>query len=57
MALLATCVEHAGIVRIFFDVRPADPIPQEERRIAMVIEHALALAQEDAEAKRLRHAA
>ena len=26
MSLIATCVEHSGVARIFFDLRPAEPL-------------------------------
>ena len=44
MALIATVIERPGIARMFFDLRKADPSPDDERRIATAIEHAFALA-------------
>ena len=49
MSLIATCVEHSGVARIFFDLRPADRSPEEERRIATAIERALELAAMESE--------
>ncbi|MFZ0020834.1 MAG: hypothetical protein WAL10_26245 [Acetobacteraceae bacterium] len=49
MSLIATCVEHSGVARIFFDLRPADRSLEEERRIAAAIERALELAAMESE--------
>jgi hypothetical protein len=55
MPLIATSVEQSGIARIFFDMRTAAPSPDEERRIAVAIERAFALATTEAEPERPRH--
>ncbi len=44
MAVIATTIEPNGIARIFFDCRAADADPDEEARIAEVIEQAFAMA-------------
>ena len=49
MSLIATRVEHSGVARIFFDLRPADRSLEEERRIATAIEHASELAAMESE--------
>jgi hypothetical protein len=40
MALIAVCTDDPGVARIFFDLRPAEPSKEEERRIASAIERA-----------------
>lgn len=49
MSLIATRVEHSGLARIFFDLRPADRSLEEERRIATAIERASELAAMESE--------
>jgi hypothetical protein len=55
MAVIATTIEPNGIARIFFDCHAADADPDEEARIAEVIEQAFAMA--DGETDRLPRAA
>jgi hypothetical protein len=49
MSLIATCVEQSGVARIFFDLRPAERSPEEERRIEIAIERASELAATESE--------
>jgi hypothetical protein len=49
MSLIATRVEHSGVARIFFDLRPADRSLEEEQRIATAIERASELAAMESE--------
>jgi hypothetical protein len=50
MPLIATDIEHAGVARIFFDMREAAPSSDQERQITAAIERAFALAAMDADA-------
>jgi hypothetical protein len=52
MPLIATSIEHAGVARIFFDMREVAPSPDEERQIAAAMECTSALAAMDTEAGR-----
>ena len=52
MPLIATSIEHAGVARIFFDLREAAPSPDEERQIAAAIERGSARGAMDTEARR-----
>ena len=42
MPLIATCIEPTGVARMFFDMRPAAPQPDDEARIIQAIEKAQA---------------
>jgi len=57
MSVIATAIEPHNVARIFCDCRGADPDPDDEARIAQVIERAAALAAQDLEAKLLAAAA
>lgn len=56
MALIATVIERPGIARMFFDLRKADPAPDDERRIATAIEHAFAMAAAERQMEPVTHA-
>jgi hypothetical protein len=49
MALIAVSTADPGIARIFFDLRAIDPTLDEEDRIALAIEQAFAIADQQAE--------
>jgi hypothetical protein len=57
MSVIATAIEPHNVARIFFDCSGADPDPDDEARIAQVIEREPALAALDLEAKLLGPAA
>jgi hypothetical protein len=57
MSVIATTIEPHNVARIFFDCRAADPDPDDEARIARVIERAAVLAARDMEAEFLSVAA
>ena len=52
MPLIATSIEHAGVARMFFDMREAAPSPDDEKQIAAAIECSSALAAMGPEAGR-----
>jgi hypothetical protein len=48
MALIAVSTDDPGVARIFFDLRAIDPALDEEDRIALAIEQAFAMADQQA---------